>query len=40
MQARAAELGGTCHIASDADGGTRVSVRLPCPPDAGPATTV
>lgn len=31
MQARAAEAGGTCRIASNPQGGTRVSVRLPCP---------
>lgn len=29
MQARAAEVGGTCHIESQPSGGTRVSVRLP-----------
>jgi signal transduction histidine kinase len=40
MQARAAEVGGTCHIASAPIGGTRVSVRLPCPLEAGRATTV
>lgn len=30
MQARAAELGGRCHIEANPGGGTRVSVRLPC----------
>ena len=30
MQARAAEVGGTCRIESNLHGGTRVSVRLPC----------
>ena len=32
MQARAVEVGGTCRIGSTAQGGTRVSVRLPCSP--------
>lgn len=30
MQARAAEVGGLCTIEENPDGGTRVSVRLPC----------
>jgi signal transduction histidine kinase len=30
MQARAADVGGTCRIESTHPGGTRVSVRLPC----------
>ena len=30
MQERAAELGGSCEIASPAGGGTTVTVRLPC----------
>jgi len=30
MRERAAELGGTCVISSLAEGGTRVSARLPC----------
>jgi len=32
MQARAAEVGGTCYIESNPHGGAQVSVRLPCPP--------
>lgn len=35
MQARAAEMGGTCLIESGPSGGTRVSVRLPCPRESG-----
>jgi signal transduction histidine kinase len=31
MQARAAEVGGTCCIEPDPGGGTAVSVRIPCP---------
>jgi signal transduction histidine kinase len=31
MQARAAEVGGTCRIESTPLGGTHVGVRLPCP---------
>lgn len=32
MQARAAEVGGSCTIATHAGGGTAVHVRVPCPP--------
>jgi two-component system, NarL family, sensor kinase len=31
MQARAVEVGGTCHVAAGPGGGTHVAVRLPCP---------
>jgi signal transduction histidine kinase len=31
IQARAAEVGGTCHIESNPGGGTAVIVRIPCP---------
>ena len=31
MRARAAELGGICRVERQPDGGTAVSVRLPCP---------
>jgi two-component system NarL family sensor kinase len=30
MQARAADLGGSCQISPQADGGTAVRVRIPC----------
>jgi len=35
MQARAAEVGGTCRIAPLATGGIAVVVRLPCPVGVG-----